>query len=73
MKTIQINSQKKISVSNYVSAWKKLKSIPKDMREKITVKESLCTWYAVTAEVCYQQYITGLHDRINMATPNKNI
>ena len=73
MKTIQINSQKKISVSNYLSAWKKLKSIPKSVRENITVKESLCTWYPVTAEVCYQQFLFGLHDRINLAIPNKNI
>ena len=67
-KTIVIHSGKTISLRNYIDAWKKLKSIPIEEREKITVKKSLCTWYPVTVGQCLKQYTDGVHDRINQKT-----
>lgn len=67
-KIIVIHSGKTISLRNYVDAWKKLKAIPIEEREKITVKESLCTWYPVTVAQCLKQYTDGVHDRINQKT-----
>lgn len=65
-KVIIINSGKRISIKNYVDAWKTLKSIPKDQRDEIEVKESLCTWYPVTVNECLKQYRDGVFDRINL-------
>jgi hypothetical protein len=62
---ITINNNKTITLTNYVNAWKTLKAMPQEQRERTMVKESLSTWWPVTAEKCYQQYIHALHDRIN--------
>jgi hypothetical protein len=71
MNLIRIHSNKTITISNYISAWKTLKSMTKEEREKTQVKNSLCTWWPVSAEVCYQQYIAGVHDRINLKANKK--
>lgn len=66
MKTIRIHSDKSISLRNYITAWKRLKSVPIDQRDKIEVKESLCTWWPVSVSECLRQYTDGVHDRINL-------
>jgi|GEM_PF-6447669 len=65
MRTVQINNNKHITLANYLKAWKILKSIPKDKIDVIEIKESLTTWYPVTARECLKQYTDAVHDRIN--------
>ena len=67
---ITIQGSKQISLKQYVSAWKTLKRVPLELRDKTTVKESLCTWYPVSVSECLEQYTQGIHDRINIKAKN---
>lgn len=71
MKTIQIHSNKQISLSMYLTAWKTLKQIPIESRNTLEVKESLCTWWPVTVNECLKQYSDAVHDRINQRVNGK--
>lgn len=63
---IGIHSGKQITLKTYLRAWKVLRSMSEDQRRTTELVDSLCTWYPVTAQECYRQYISGVHDRINL-------
>ena len=68
---IGIHSGKYISLATYLKAWKVIRAMSEDTRRKTELKDSLTTWYAVSAQDCLNQYIAGVHDRINLRASEK--
>lgn len=69
--TIGIHSGKSIRLSTYLKAWRTLRAMTEEKRRNTELKDSLTTWWPVTAQECLQQYIDSVHDRINLRAEGK--
>lgn len=54
-----------LTVGQYVSVIKKVKSLPLDTR----YPQTLCSWASGTGEDILREFRQGIHDRINRNTP----